>query len=175
MADLDDRVREIGSQDMIGFVTGTCLATDMGEVPVDWLRPGDRLLTRDGGYLPLRAIRRTEVAADAVVMIDRPTHPFYELSHPILLSRQHGVLIFASQDHRRTDRSERLIPAASVPGAVPSPRSGPLLCYTIALDTHQIVLANGLWVEVAAPDGAVKPARPRHPTTRPAPLRPLAA
>lgn len=175
MSEQGNRTSDTVSHDRAVFVTGTCLATDMGEVPIDWLRPGDRLLTRDCGYLPVCAIMRTTIESDAVVMIGRATHHSHELPHPILLSQRHGVLTFAAQRNHLMDQHERLIPAASVPGAVASPRSGRLLCYTLSLDTHQIILANGLWVEVGIPHGERNPARPRHMTTRSARLRSMAA
>lgn len=32
---------------------GTMIATEAGDLPIDWLRPGDKVLTRDHGYQPL--------------------------------------------------------------------------------------------------------------------------
>ena len=41
-----------------GFGGGTLIETDGGPIPVDWLRPGDRVLTFDDGLQPLRWVGR---------------------------------------------------------------------------------------------------------------------
>lgn len=49
----------------VGFVPGTILLTQGGEVPVEFLSPGDRIITRDAGFVRLERVahRRTVTRA----------------------------------------------------------------------------------------------------------------
>ncbi|MGO4914152.1 Hint domain-containing protein [Pseudogemmobacter sp. W21_MBD1_M6] len=38
---------------MTGFTAGTMITTLDGLIPVEWLRAGDRILTRDRGFQPV--------------------------------------------------------------------------------------------------------------------------
>lgn len=49
-----------------GLVTGTAVLTAKGEVPVEFLSPGDRIITRDAGLVPLSRLGRRRVIARAV-------------------------------------------------------------------------------------------------------------
>jgi Ca2+-binding RTX toxin-like protein len=54
------------------FATGTLILTDMGEVPVEALKPGDRLVTADNGLQPLRWIGRRSQRFDGPDNRHRP-------------------------------------------------------------------------------------------------------
>ncbi|MFT7593613.1 MAG: hypothetical protein ACI8R4_000927 [Paracoccaceae bacterium] len=49
-----------------GFVSGTILLSQDGEMPVEFLSPGDRIITRDSGMVQLQAIRRRRIIARAI-------------------------------------------------------------------------------------------------------------
>ena len=49
-----------------GFVFGTILLTRDGEIPVEFLSPGDRIITRDTGFARLDAIRCRRVLTRAI-------------------------------------------------------------------------------------------------------------
>jgi len=49
-----------------GFVSGTILLSQDGEMPVEFLSPGDRIITRDAGMVQLQAIRRRRIVARAI-------------------------------------------------------------------------------------------------------------
>lgn len=51
-----------------GIVTGTRVLTLDGEMPVEFLTPGDRVITRDSGIAVLRDIRVRKVAVAAVAI-----------------------------------------------------------------------------------------------------------
>lgn len=64
----------------VGLVSGTILLTADGEIPVEYLSPGDRIVTRNAGLVPLAAIQTVRVSEEAVKIAagslgDRkPTH-----------------------------------------------------------------------------------------------------
>lgn len=49
-----------------GFVSGTILLSQDGEMPVEFLSPGDRIITRDAGMIQLQAIHRRRVITRAI-------------------------------------------------------------------------------------------------------------
>lgn len=49
-----------------GFLPGTILLTQDGEMPVEFLSPGDRIITRDRGFVPLRHITRAPQCVRAI-------------------------------------------------------------------------------------------------------------
>ncbi len=49
-----------------GFVSGTILLTQEGEMPVEFLSPGDRIITRDAGLVTLEGVRHRRVTTKAI-------------------------------------------------------------------------------------------------------------
>lgn len=54
--------------DLWGFCQGARILTLDGEMPVEYLTPGDRVITRDTGMALLRRMTRREVEADAIMI-----------------------------------------------------------------------------------------------------------
>ncbi len=63
-----------------GIVSGTMIGTEMGWRPVDALMPGDRVMTFDGGLMPVLAVHRQRGASAGAPM---PRHLW-----PLLVPRQ---------------------------------------------------------------------------------------
>lgn len=144
------------------FGPGTMIMTQDGEIPVEWLETSDRLLTRDHGYQPILWIGRTRLApghfsrcpADTPVRIpagsmspDRPSHDLEVTGdHRILIRDGAAELMFAS--------SEVLAPAkawvdAKLATAVA--RDGSYTLTHILCAAHEVIMAQGLWVESMFP------------------------
>ena len=49
-----------------GFVSGTILLTQEGEMPVEFLSPGDRIITRDAGMVQLQDIHHQRLVTRAI-------------------------------------------------------------------------------------------------------------
>lgn len=120
-----------------GIAATSRIATRAGHIAAIALRPGDALLTRDSGYCPLRAL-------DVIGPL-----PCRRLGG-LWLRPGHGVAL------RRADGKEALVPARDLadPGA-PLPR----LVVSLRFDRHEVILAEGSWIESAPVAG--RPARPR--------------
>jgi len=64
----------------VGLVSGTILLTADGEIPVEYLSPGDRIITRNAGLVTLSAIKSVRVSEEAVKIAagslgdTKPTH-----------------------------------------------------------------------------------------------------
>lgn len=49
-----------------GLVAGSIVFTSDGEIPVEYLTPGDKIVSRDAGMVTLKDVRSTHVKAQAV-------------------------------------------------------------------------------------------------------------
>lgn len=64
----------------VGLVSGTLLLTADGEIPVEYLSPGDRIITRNAGLVPLSAVESIRTREEAVKIAagslgdKKPTH-----------------------------------------------------------------------------------------------------
>jgi Hint domain-containing protein len=64
----------------VGLVSGTLLLTADGEIPVEYLSPGDRIITRNAGLVQLCAVQSERVTQEAIKIAagslgdTKPTH-----------------------------------------------------------------------------------------------------
>lgn len=139
------------------FGPGTQLMTTEGEVPVEWLATGDRVLTRDHGAQPVLWIGRLRVSADDMRRMAelRPMEiPQGALgegcpSHATLLGPAHRVLVEGGLVELTTGEPEALAQIDHLAdGIYAAPARLSAAHYTIVLlPMHDMVQANGLWAE----------------------------
>lgn len=161
LADLDARSGADGVIELIHamcFARGTLIQTQLGEVPIEQLEMGHRVLTMDDGYQPIRWIGRTalsradleanpklkpiRIRADAL----GPGLPKQDL----LVSPQHRVLVRSAIAHRMFDAHEVLIPAnklLTLPGIDIEWEADGVDYFHILFDAHQLVWSNGAVTE----------------------------
>ena len=156
-----------------GFCQGTTLMTDEGAQPVDWLRAGDRVITRDHGFQKILWAERTVAAASAKTRPqirlatgcaghntpeqDLHLHP----EHRILLKSPRIELLFACH--------EAFVPASAVTNGceiIATHSDQQTSYFHILFKQHEIVLAEGLWVESFFPDTAALNVLPTEQQTR---------
>lgn len=136
------------------FGPGVMVQTDQGDMPVEWLSVGDLVMTRDHGFQPIRWIGSSRYTATEVaraVALQPVTLPAGALApgqprEDTLLSRQHRILMAGADVELLFGTAECLAPAHVLCHASPEPASA--ITYThIAFDRHEIILANGAWME----------------------------
>ena len=132
---------------VICFTPGTLILTELGECPVEDLRPGDRIVTRDNGVQTLQWMAQRRIGA-AELRADERLRPvliqpgLIGAEEPLLVSPQHGILL-------RTETGDetlvRAIHLARRPGGKARVAHGKRSVTYIHLmfDAHQIVFANG--------------------------------
>ena len=135
----------------------THVMTPEGEVPVEWLATGDRVLTRDNGVQPVLWIGRVRVGrrdlagmpwlapveiAEGALGQGCPTHPTW-------LGPGNRVLLSGAMVELHLGLEEALARAGDlVDGTSVIGRSGEATHYTmLLLPMHEMVQANGLWAE----------------------------
>lgn len=149
------------------FTPGTLIATDRGQRPVETLRRGDKVITRDNGLQRIYWVGRRELTFDDLAqarrlrpilvragalgdglpardMLVSPNHRFLRELDPIAgdpTGQVEEVLVAARHliDHR----------------SVKPARSLGVSYIHILCSRHQVILANGAWTESFHPDDSV--------------------
>ena len=144
------------------FTPGTRIATPAGERPVEALRPGDRVITRDNGLQEIRwSGRRDLSAAD----LHRAPH-----LRPVLIragalgqglperdmqvSPQHRVLIHSDRAALYFEDREVLAAArhlTGLDGVETAAGDAPVSYIHFMFDQHEVVLSDGAWTESFQP------------------------
>jgi len=140
------------------FTTGTLIKTSSSEVAVEDLGVGDKVLTMDAGYQPIRWIGGRKVSATELrnnpnlkpicICADAlgPGRPRQDL----LVSPQHRVLVRSPIAARLFDSTEVLIPAKKLlelPGIDVEDGDDGVEYFHILFDAHQLVWSNGAVTE----------------------------
>jgi len=135
------------------FASGTMISSEDGEMPVDWLRPGDRILTRDSGYQPVAWIGRfTATAANPVQIVNIAPDAFGPGSpdYPLCVTANHQILLQDPSLELLFGEPEMLAAAKFIVtgDAVTLEEScANRIFYHVLLPDHEVILAQGVWVE----------------------------
>jgi len=143
------------------FTAGTLIATPMGEVPVENLKRGDRVLTRDNGIQTLRWVGQKRLEFKDLKQAPQ-LRPIRIKSgalgdgmpeRDMLVSPSHRMLIISHQAELYYGQSEILVAAKhmlALDGVEVAEQ--PYITYIhIMCDNHEIVLADGAWSESFQP------------------------
>ncbi|HSF63176.1 MAG TPA: Hint domain-containing protein, partial [Paracoccaceae bacterium] len=143
------------------FTPGTLIATPRGEVPVESLRPGDRVITRDNGlrevvWTGARPMDRTALALNPhlqPVMIRQGSLGNGLPERDMLVSPNHRMLVANDRTALYFDEHEVLVAAKHLVGArgVMEVQSAGTTYIHFMCDRHEVVLANGAWTETFQP------------------------
>ncbi|TNF17464.1 MAG: Hint domain-containing protein [Rhodobacteraceae bacterium] len=149
---------DVGDLGPVCFTPGTQIETDQGLRPIETLRPGERVRTRDNGFQVLRWIGMQEAEAEAdfapVVfqtgVLGNPA--------PLCVSQQHRVLVTGWRAELFAGEDEVLVAAKHlVNGRDVVLRPGGRVTYVhILFDGHEIVRAGGVWSESYFPGHAAE-------------------
>ena len=144
------------------FVQGSRIATDRGAIAVEDLREGDRVLTRDHGYRPIRWIGAREftkagLAEFPELMPVRISQGALDGVLPLadlIVSPQHRILVMQRTDTKGD--SEKLVAAATLTAlaGVEQYNPGEVIYYHLMFDAHEVICSEGAWSESFLPDAA---------------------
>jgi len=141
---------------LTGLGPGTMLLSDDGMIPVEWLSPGDRLLTRDHGaqeVLHITRLRRVPSGAalpPPIVFMPGEYGPGGRLHEKLrvapgtraLLKRDEYTIDFGAEEvlARFGDLTRREEPRQD-------PTMGALAYHLLIMRRHELINAGSLWVE----------------------------
>lgn len=141
----------------ISLTAGARIDTGSGPRPVESLRPGDLVLTRDAGLQPLRANLHRHVGAIAQeadpalrpVLIEAGAFGVGRPARPMRVSLQHA---FLAHDPRPGGKGEVLIRARHIAEEMGNARHAPppyapITYFHLLFDRHHLIRADGVWTE----------------------------
>ena len=142
------------------FTPGTLIATPRGEVPVEDLRIGDRVITRDNGIQEIRWTGRRDMSAGDFALAPhlRPVlvrkgslgHGLPE--RDMMVSPNHRLLVANDRTALYFDEHEVLVAAKHLVGeGIQSVASAGTAYIHFMCDRHEVVLSNGAWTETFQP------------------------
>ena len=143
------------------FTPGVLITTDRGEIAVEDLRPGDLVLTRDGGLQPIRWVgSRSLGLADLIVSPSlRPVQINAGAlgaglpQRDTLVSPQHRMLVEGAGPEMLFGEAEVLVAAVHLTGlrGVQQVLTPGVTYIHLLMDRHEIICANGSWTESFQP------------------------
>lgn len=145
------------------FTRGTRITMASGaQTPIEDLRVGDRVLTRNDGVQQLRWIGQSTVrAVGDFAPIKIKAHTLNN-AHDLVVSPDHRLFIYQRSDRLGAGRSELLVKARHlVNGDSVVVQDGGFVDYfELLFDTHQIIYAEGIAAESMLIDTRTKPVVP---------------
>ena len=142
------------------FVAGARIDTDRGPVPVEDIAVGDRVLTLDHGYQPVRWHGRREVVSQGDLAPVRIAAGTFGDHGALAVSPQHRLHFTGWQAELYCGEAEVLVRAIHLVRSchLPQDCSGrPVSYHHLLFDRHQIIRAEGLWSESYYPGPATMP------------------
>jgi hypothetical protein len=143
------------------FTPGTLIATPRGEVPVEDLRVGDRVITRDDGLQEIRWVGRkdmdwSELRAHAhlkPVLVTAGSLGDGLPEHDMMVSPNHRMLVANDRTSLYFDEHEVLVAAKHLVSGnrIAAVDAAGISYIHFMFDRHQVVLANGAWSESFQP------------------------
>lgn len=144
-----------GTPNIPCFLKGTHITTELGEVSVENLEPGDSILTKDHGFLKLRAIGRfapSEFEMRRYANLAPVTFPTGSIGNTrdLSLSGSHRILLDGSNVEMLFGQAEVLASGRQCVGkngVFVRTQSSPPEYFHLLFDNHEIICAEGSWVE----------------------------
>lgn len=146
------------TSDIVCFARGTSIATLTGQVPVEALKVGDMVETKDHGIQPIRWIGATVLDAKALILSPnlRPIRiKAGVLGHnlpavDLVVSPQHRVLVRSTIAQKMFNASEVLVAAKQLlelEGVETADDMQTVEYFHILFDQHEVITSNGAETE----------------------------
>jgi len=148
----------------VSFSRGTQITTASGaQVPIEDLRVGDEVLTRDAGVQKIRWIGQSTVRAVGEFAPIRIRAGALNNTNDLVLSPEHRLFIYQRSDALGAGRAEVLVRARHlVNGDTVVQEDGGFIDYfQLLFDEHQIIYAEGIAAETLLVDPRTRAALPQ--------------
>lgn len=162
-ADRESAAAKFGDVACVRFARGTHITMASGaQVPIEDLKIGDRILTRDAGPQEIRWIGETTLRAvgDYAPVVITAGALFN--TRDLVLSPDHRLFIYQREDRLGAGRSEVLVKVRHlINGDSVYQQGGGFVDYfQILFDDHQIIYAEGIAAETLLVDARTRAALP---------------
>ena len=155
--------QKFGQLACVSFTRGTHISLSTGELrPIENLRVGDRILTRDDGIQTLRWIGQSTLRAVGEFAPIRIQAGTLNNEHDLIVSPDHRLFIYQRSDEMGAGRSELLVKARHlVNGDSVTVQDGGFVDYfQLLFDSHQIIYAEGIAAESMLVDSRTRSVLP---------------
>ena len=143
------------------FTPGALIATPRGEVPVETLRQGDTVITRDNGIQEIRWIGRRDLTGRELmraptlrpILVKKGALGDGLPERDMMVSPQHRMLVSSDRTQLFFDESEVLVAAKHLVdhGGIRWAQAYGTSYIHFMFDQHEVVLADGCWTESFQP------------------------
>jgi hypothetical protein len=162
-ADRETAAAKFGDVACVRFARGTNITLASGaQIPIEDLKVGDRVLTRDAGPQQIRWIGNTTLRAvgDYAPVVITAGALFN--TRNLVLSPDHRLFIYQREDRIGAGRSEVLVKVRHLINGttVYQQRGGFVDYFQILFDDHQIIYAEGIAAETLLVDARTRAALP---------------
>ncbi len=143
------------------FTPGTLVTTQRGELPVEHLSVGDRVVTRDNGIQTVRWVGKTQMFLQDFQAEPHLLPVFIRQGalgkglpeRDMMVSPNHRILVANERTSLRFADREVLVAAKHlVTQGVHTVQSSGTTYIHFMCDRHEVVLADGIWTESFQPD-----------------------
>jgi hypothetical protein len=145
----------VGRVDVACFVQGTLIATPKGEKPIEYLKPGDLVLTRDNGVQDIRWIGSRHLGWQTLganphlkpVVIRWGALDWGAPAHDLFVSPNHRILV------RDENGDEVLAAAKQLVGndGIEEVDAMGVTYFHLMFERHEVILSDGMWTESFQP------------------------
>ena len=146
------------------FTPGTLIETQRGPCPVERIACGDRVLTRDSGYQPVRWIGRRDLSIGDLlvnpalrpILIQKDALGPNRPDRDMMVSPQHRILLTGARTELIAGETEALATAAHLLGhpGIRRVSANRATYIHFMFDRHEIVRSDGIWSESFQPGAA---------------------
>ncbi len=143
------------------FTPGTLIATPKGEVPVESLKPGDKVVTRDNGIQEIRWTGQKAMSGQDLrlnshlqpIFVKRGSLGNGLPEQDMMVSPNHRLLVANDRTQLYFDEHEVLVAAKHLVGTagVHAVEAIGVTYIHFMFDRHEVVLSNGAWTESFQP------------------------
>ena len=143
------------------FTPGTMIATPRGEVPVETLRAGDKIVTRDNGLQEIRWVGSKPLSWQEMavaphlrpVLVKQGSLGNGLPERDMMVSPNHRLLVANDRTALYFDEHEVLVSAKHLVGStgIHAVESMQTTYIHFMFDQHEVVLSNGAWTESFQP------------------------
>jgi hypothetical protein len=143
------------------FTPGTLVTTHRGELPIEHLEAGDRVITRDNGIQTVRWVGKTQMFLQDFqaephllpVFIRQGSLGKGLPERDMMVSPNHRILVANERTSLRFADREVLVAAKHLTSqGVHTVQSSGTTYIHFMCDRHEVVLADGIWTESFQPD-----------------------
>ena len=147
------------------FTPGTLIATERGRLPVEYLRRGDRVVTRDNGlkrisWVGQRTLSYKDIKRDKKVqpiLVRAGTFGEGRPHRDMIVSPDHRFLVSSDLTPLTGGKDEALVAARHLmhQGGVSRAQMLGVSYIHFLCHSHEVVLADGAWTESFHPDDQI--------------------